>query len=603
MLRSLLLALFFLVQIYPVHSASAQGYPLSSEKLFFPACQAFSPQMTFDCYRDYSEVTSFLKAAADRYPALTSLSSIGKSYQGRELWMLTITNKATGDAADKPALWVDGGIDSDEVVSTEAALGLIHRLLTSNDPETKTLLDEKTFYIVPNIIPDMSELHHRSPIRPQDSTMRPWDDDNDGVSDEDAPDDLDGDNQTLQMRVVDATGDWVKDEKDSRLMRRRKLGDMGPFYKLYSEGIDNDGDGAYNEDWPGGIDPNRNYPGNWSEKQRGSGPFPGSELELRATLDFIQMHPNIAASQHLHSSGGVILRPPSVPDMPLPAADRALYLAIAERGLEITEYPLSTSVYDWNWPRGSKNTKRGQLWRDASGEIRGAEAAQSGGNFYAPIPEEDRYAAYGGSIDGLYKLFGVLSFANEIYSFGEDYDKNGTISRLEQLQFQDENMEGQVFKDWQAFDHPDLGPVEIGGWRKFGQNNPLAQDLQREVDRNVDFMLLQAESMPQLAIKSTEQTNLGDGLYRIHATVANHGFQPTELVVRRNAGRALTVKMKLESEAAVVLTENETVDLGHLDGFQEGEATWIVKGTAGTTLNLSVAHPKGGKAMTTLTLE
>lgn len=602
MLRSFLLAFFFL-QFYPVHTVSAQGYPLSSEKLFFPPCEDFSSEMTFDCYRDYGEVTAFLHAAANQYPTLTQLSSIGKSYQGRELWMLTITNKETGDASSKPALWVDGGIDSDEVVSTEVALGLIHRLLTSNDARVTTLLDEKTFYIVPNIIPDMSELHHRSPIRPQDSTMRPWDDDNDGNADEDAPDDLDGDNQTLQMRVVDPTGEWVKDEKDARLMRRRKLGDTGPFYKLYSEGIDNDGDGAYNEDWPGGIDPNRNYPGNWSEQQRGSGPFPGSELELRATLDFIQAHPNIAASQHLHSSGGVILRPPSVPDMPLPAADRALYLAIAERGLEITEYPLSTSVYDWNWPRGSKNTKRGQLWRDASGEIRGTEAAQYGGNFYAPVPEEDRYAAYGGSIDGLYKLFGVLSFANEIYTFGEDTDKDGTISRLEQLQYQDEHMEGQVFKNWQSFDHPDLGEVEIGGWRKFGQNNPLAGDLQREVDRNVDFMLLQAASMPQLAIKSIKQTDLGDGLYRIEATVANHGFQPTELVVRRNAGRALAVKIELASEAVDVLTENATVDLGHLNGFQEGEATWIIRGAAGTALQLSVTHPKGGKATTTLTLE
>lgn len=603
MLRSLLLTLCFTVHFYPTQTVSAQGYPLSTEKLFFPACQPFSPQMTFDCYRDFSEVTAFLKAAANQYPTLASLSSIGKSYQGRDLWMLTITNTETGKATDKPALWVDGGIDSDEVVSTETALGLIHRLLTSSDARIKTLLDEKTFYVVPNIIPDMSELHHRSPIRPQDSTMRPWDDDNDGAFDEDAPDDLDGDNQTLQMRVVDASGEWVKDEADERLMRRRKLGDAGPFYKLYSEGIDNDGDGSYNEDWPGGIDPNRNYPGNWSPGQRGSGPFPGSELELRATLDFIQSHPNIAASQHLHSSGGVILRPPSVPDMPLPTADRTVYLAIAERGLEITEYPLSTSVYDWNWPRGSTNTKKGQLWRDASGEVRGIEAAETGGNYYAPIPEEDRYAAYGGSIDGLYKLFGVLSFANEIYTFGEDTDKNGSISRLEQLRYQDEKMEGQVFKNWQSFTHPDLGQVEIGGWRKFGQNNPLADDLQREVDRNVDFMLLQAESMPKLAIKSVEQTGLGDGLYRVKATVANHGFQPTELAVRRNAGRALTVKIKVESDAATILTENTTIDLGHLDGFQEKEATWLVKGPAGATLHLSVTHPKGGHAVASITLE
>ena len=149
----------------------------------------------------------------------------------------------------------------------------------------------------------MSERHHKTPLRPRDSTMRPWDDDRDGLFDEDGPDDLDGDGQALQMRLEDPTGEWVTEEDDPRLMRRRKPDDAGPFYKRYSEGLDNDGDDQYNEDWPGGVDPNRNYPGNWSLQQGGSGPYPGSEVELRAMLDFIYDHPNIAASQHFQVLG------------------------------------------------------------------------------------------------------------------------------------------------------------------------------------------------------------------------------------------------------------------------------------------------------------
>ena len=143
--------------------------------------------------------------------------------------------------------------------------------------------------------------------------MKPWDD-NDGKFDK-PPEDLDGDNMALQMRVESPSGKWVKDEKDDRLLRQRKPDDPGPYYERYSEGIDNDGDGKYNEDWPG-IDPNRNYPGK-SVNQRGSGAFPGSEIELRSALDFIYNHPNIAASQSLHSTGGVILRLGSVPEMKL----------------------------------------------------------------------------------------------------------------------------------------------------------------------------------------------------------------------------------------------------------------------------------------------
>ena len=596
MARSIVTVLFILLLCAP-SVLNAQDYPLADEKLFFGACAPFSDNLVFDCYRDYAEVEQFLKDVSAAYPDLTELTSLGKSYQGRDLWLLTITNFKTGEPDTKPALWVDGGIDSDEVVSTEAALGLIHRLVTSADEDVMSLLDRTTFYIMPNIIPDMSELHHRSPIRPHDSTMKPWDEDNDGLFDEDPPEDLDGDNEALQMRVVDPVGQWVLNEEDDRLMRRRKLGDEGPFYSLYGEGIDNDGDGKYGEDWPGGIDPNRNYPGNWSANQNGAGPYPGSEVELQVSLAFIASHPNIAGSQHLHSSGGVILRPPSVPDFKLPTGDRALYLAVSEKGLEITEYPLATSVYDWNWPRGSGNRKRGQLWRDREGEVKGAERAQFGGNYYGPLLDEDTYAAYGGSIDGLYQLFGILSFANEIYTFGEDTDGNGQISSLERLRYQDEHMNGQVFKTWTPFDHPELGMVEIGGWRKFGQNNPLADDLQREVERNVDFVVLQASILPRLVISEVEQTSLGDGIYRINAVIINEGFQPTELEISQRSGRARAVSAEiLFSEPVKLLSEESKVHVGHIGGHQKTEATWLIKGPVGSEVSIAVTHPKGGTA-------
>lgn len=598
---SLLFLVCYCISVVSV-SAQTNSYPLATEKLFFSDCQPFSSDMTFDCYRDFEEMERFLTDVANQFPEITSLSSLGKSFQGRDLWLLTITNFQTGAPESKPALWVDGGIDSDEVVSTETALGLIHRLVTSQDDEIKQLLDKNTFYVMPNIIPDMSELHHRSPIRPHDSTMKPWDEDGDGALDEDPPEDLDGDNEALQMRVIDPVGRWVINEEDDRLMRRRKLGDTGPFYSLYGEGIDNDKDGKYNEDWPGGIDPNRNYPGNWSASQNGAGPYPGSEVELRVSLDFIQSHPNIAGSQHLHSSGGVILRPPSVPDLKLPPADRTLYLAVAERGLEVTEYPLSTSVYDWNWPSGSQNMKRGQLWRDKDGNIKGVEAARFGGNYYGLAPFEDNYAAYGGSIDGMYLLFGVLSFANEIYTFGEDLDGDGSISSAERLAYQDEHMDGRVFKAWTPFEHPDLGAVEIGGWRKFGANNPLAEDLQREVDRNVDFMILQASILPDVEITNIKQEVLDEGIYRVTATISNLGFQPSELVIRRQRGRALPVTASVDVGNGLLLSENSTVELGHLNGQSEQDVSWLIRAESGTEISISASHPKAGSTQQALEL-
>ena len=57
--------------------------------------------MKFDCYRDFKEMSQFLKDAQKKYPQLAKLESIGKSYEGRDLWLMTITDFKTANR-DKP---------------------------------------------------------------------------------------------------------------------------------------------------------------------------------------------------------------------------------------------------------------------------------------------------------------------------------------------------------------------------------------------------------------------------------------------------------------------------------------------------------------------
>lgn len=582
--RTLLLsALFALVGSAPIVAQQAER-PTEGEKLFFDACPTFDAEITFDCYHDYAEVMAFLQDAAAAHPELASLSSLGTSWEGREIPLITITDPAGGEPGTKPAMWVDGGIDADEVVSVEAALGLVHRLLTSDEPRVRELVRTRTFYIAPVVMPDANQLHHHTPIRPRDTSLRPWDDDGDGRLDEDPPEDLDGDGQALTMLKEDPSGDWVRDDEEPRILRERRPGDEGPFYERYLEGVDNDGDGEFQEDRLGGVDPNRNYPGNWNIRQGGSGPYPGSERAVRATYDFLLDHPDIAASQHFHSSGGVVLRPPSVPDLELPEADRELYLDLARLGLEVTGYDLATSVYDWNWPEDSGNRKSGQVWRDAEGEL------------YGWPPGENAYPAYGGSIDGMYTVFGILAFANEIYAMGRDYDGDGEVSEAEQLRYNDEEMDGYAFREYTAFDHPQLGEVEIGGWKKFGHNNPPPGELPREVERNVEFALMQAAHTPRLAIDGVEVEDLGDGIFRVTATVRNAGYQPTELALREEQGRAVPVRMALEGTE--VMDAQAERELGVLAGHARKEASWIVRGRAGDRFTVRLHHPRGGTIVT-----
>tara|TARA_A100001037_G_scaffold191235_1_gene171085 strand:- start:296 stop:1138 length:843 start_codon:yes stop_codon:yes gene_type:complete len=279
-------------------------------------------------------------------------------------------------------------------------------------------------------------------------------------------------------------------------------------------------------------------------------------------------------------------------------------MALSERGLKVTEYPLATSVYQWNWPRGSKNRGKGQLTRNKKGEIKGMDPFDGLGNFYGHDDINDNYAAYGGSLDGMYELFGIMAFANEIYRFGDDLNEDGRVSQSEQLIYNDKTMKGRVFKEWKSFDHPTLGKVEIGGWKKFGQNNPLPEFLPREVDRNVDFMLMQARAMPLLEISDVEQTYLNNDNYRLTVTISNTGFQPTELAIRKNNNRAVPVRVNLSTANNVtILDEKQEKDAGHISGNGEAEVTWLIQGPRGGSVTINAYHPKGGRTVQTLKLK
>src|SRR5918992_5850866 len=97
----------------------------------------------FDAYLRYEELTRVLHALAEEHPRFCKVESIGKSYEGREIWLAELTNAETGPAAQKPAFWVDGNTHAGEVTGSMAALYLIETLLEGHgsDERITCLLD------------------------------------------------------------------------------------------------------------------------------------------------------------------------------------------------------------------------------------------------------------------------------------------------------------------------------------------------------------------------------------------------------------------------------------------------------------------------------
>ena len=221
-----------------------------------------APVVDWTHYHDSAESEQLLRELQARFPDLARLASIGKSHEGRELWVLELTNRRRGAAGEKPGYYIDGGVHSCELAGSEQVLYLAWYFTAKYGtvPEVTRLLDTRTLYLRPKFNPDGADycLRHPDGLR---STVRPWDDDEDGRLDEDPAEDLDGDGAITTMRFPTPGGTPVE----------------------ITEGIDNDGDGAINEDGRGGYDMNRNWPADWQPSyiQFGAGDFPFSYPETR----------------------------------------------------------------------------------------------------------------------------------------------------------------------------------------------------------------------------------------------------------------------------------------------------------------------------------
>ncbi len=588
----------------------------------------------FDKYHSFAEMTAFLREAAQKYPDLASLSSIGKSYQGRDLWLLTVTNRKTGAAQDKPALYINGCLDSSEVVTGEGVLYTIKKLLESygKDARITSLIDRRTLYIVPRVMPDQTELYVTTPQNARSMSAEPMDEDADGRKDEDPDDDVNGDGHVVQMRVKDPNGEWKISDRDPRLMVRRQAGELtGTFYRVLSEGRDDDGDGRFNEDRVGGVDQNRNYPGNWApvHMQNGSGPYPLYVQEVRAEVEFVETHRNIAAYLNHHSSGGVILRPSTThDDSTIPAADLRVLRVLAAKALEETDYWLATSVFDWRWPVGTPDTKPGQTWRRPDGSLANDPRAAGGGgpggsgpaasaaafDHVVPAAEGDEthaYPAYGGSIEYTYELLGIISYASEQWrvAFDHDLNKDGAISDLERLDWNDKKFGGSLFVNWTPVKHPQLGDVEIGGWKKYTTSSPPpGAYLEQESERQFKFNVMLAEMMPEVEVAALEAKALGGGLFRVTATVRNAGYIPTSTAMMEKVRRAQPVVAALAAKGEIEIIDGKAdVSLGSLEGAPaDGKtAAWLVrvKGAAPVEITVTASAPTAGRATKSVTLK
>ncbi len=568
-----------------------------------------TPVPRFDTFYRHDALTQLLADYAAAHPELVSVVSIGKSHEGRDIWLAVVTNAATGIDTDKPAFWADGNIHAAELTASTACLYYLHQLVTGygSDAQITQLLDTRVVYLCPRLNPDGAELALADrPRHIRSSTRRyPWAEDPvDGLTVED----VDGDGRVLMMRIADPHGGHKRCQADPRLMVPREPGEFGgEYYRVMPEGTLKHYDGLIvkvNADVEG-LDLNRNFPSQWRQEyeQLGAGPYPASEPEVRAMVDFITGHPNIGAAISFHTHSGVILRPMGThADEDMIAEDLWSFKRFSALGAKLTGYPAVSSWHEFKYH-----------------------------------PKE----IITGTQDWVYEHLGALFWTVEIwapnaeagitgYPWIDWYREHPVADDLKLLKWSDEQCGGQAHVEWRAFDHPQLGEVEIGGWDF--QNywrNPPPHLREREAARFPAWMTQLALSLPRLELLRTEVRALGPDTWRVRLAVANSGWLPSYISKRaleRKVVRGVMFEIHLPTGSG---TDGTTVALvsGQLryEGPQlEGHAPrnsllaplgganvtadravgeWVVRAPQGTRLAVSARADRAGVVRAEVSLD
>lgn len=559
------------------------------------------PTIRFDTYYRYDDLTKLLHAYVEEYPHLVEIESIGTSFEGRDIWLMTLTHFRTGPAEEKPALWIDANIHASEVSPSTACLYFIHKLVNehgTSDAVTRCL-DTRAFYICPRVNPDGAEwaLADKPKIIRSSTRPHPYEEEPLGGL---VNEDIDGDGRMLMMRIPDPNGNWKKHPKEPRLMIRRDPEETGgEYYRILPEGRLEDYDGVTIKLQPKkeGLDLNRNFPAHWRQEneQGGAGPYPTSEPEVHAIVDFIARHKNITGGITFHTYSGVLLRPYShQPDESFPAEDLWTYQKIGAKGTEITGYPNISVYHDFKYH-----------------------------------PKESITGVFD---DWMYDHLGVFAWTVEIwspqrqagieeYKFIEWYREHPIEEDFKMLKWSDEVLEGKGYIDWYEFDHPQLGKVELGGWdHQFCWRNPPPQFLEKEVSLFPDWLLWHLLISPKLELFEASSTPLGEGHYLVRLVVQNTGWLPTYISkkgLEKKVVRGVVCEIELP-EGATLQMGKLREELSQLEGRaykpaapsawaadptdDRAKVEWVVHAPSGGAVKLVAKHERAGVVRTELTL-
>ncbi|HYF31758.1 MAG TPA: M14 family metallopeptidase [Chitinophagaceae bacterium] len=506
-------------------------------------------------YNNYTQQTARINALATAHPQFVKVQSIAKTPGGKDVWQISI---GSGNVAAKPAIAIIGGVEGNHLLGVELAIGFAESLLQgSNSDSIKALLNKSTFYVFPNMSPDATEQYFAAPRYERQGNGSVTDDDRDGKTDEDKYDDLDGNKKITWMRVESPIGDYRLHPDDPRIMVKADFskGEKGT-HLLYSEGLDNDKDGQFNEDGEGGVWFNKNLTYRHPSFTQGSGEFPVSENENRALLDNLFELFNVYTVVSFGSNNNL--------------SSPVVYNA-ANANQRI--------VAGWQEQDAKHNAMVSDLYNKVTNLKDAARVNPGGGDLFS----------------WAYFHYGRYSFSTP--GWWVPKSKPDTTKKEKAFTFEDPGAHylrwaaqqniSNTFTPWTAVQHPDFPnqKVEVGGLDPFVLVNPPYKLVPDLVKKHSEFLVKLAGYQPETDIINVKTEKVNAGLTRVTLQVINKGAfaSHSKLGERSYWVKRINVKVNTSGNQSVVSGKKSQL-LNSLEGYSSQQLSWLIRGSGKLTI-------------------
>ncbi len=559
----------------------------------------------FDKYHTNQEVLQMLKQLKGKSIAL---HQVAESPGGEPVTILEIG----ASLEDVPAIFVGANFEGDNPLATEGALYLAQMLLDSTAYTKK-----QKWFILPLPNPDAAKGFFADTKWGRDTNDYPINNDADNLMNEDGFEDLNGDGYITQMRVKDTEGEYVVSSQNPLFMKkaRQQKGERG-IYKIYSEGIDNDEDGEFNEDGEGGINVGIAFPHLFPRSKSEAGMYAGQTPEVYGIMRFIYNHPEIAMAFTLGTSDFCRTPPKgerkgdaSLDGIKIPGRYAAALNANSERKYSMNEVmELFKAAYpkmDVSPAIIARELRLGAAVNPLNEDI----------SFYNKFSEE--YTAYlknknfttnlleaDPAKDGSFELWayyhlGVPSFSMNLFSVpkqenntdskenDKEEEKQSAFEKEEaMLAYAEEELEGKGFVPWQAVNHPSLGSVEVGGFIPYLETVPKPERITDQLSAQIPWLLQLSNKLPQPEIETHKVTQMGTGIFKVEVILANNGALSFPIAMGERNNHPAPLILVLDGDFEFLEGKNRTA-VGSLGANQPKKISWLIK-TSGKTTQASL---------------